>query len=177
MKVCYICKLTLRAADYYPSSKAKDGLQHACKKCMREYANGRRRLEMLDPIKAEARRAKERAAVEARRIKDPARMRAITTDSLLRKTYGLSLKEFSALSAAQGDVCAICGSKCGNYSRLSVDHDHETGAIRGLLCNTCNRGVGLMKDNPAVLRAAAEYLEKAAERAAPQLKVLRGGKP
>jgi hypothetical protein len=89
----------------------------------------------------------------------PGRIREITTNSLLRKLYGLTLKEFLVISAAQNDVCAICDNKCTNYSRLSVDHDHDTGKIRGLLCNRCNRAMGLFQDNPDILRKAATYLE------------------
>lgn len=50
--------------------------------------------------------------------------------------------------------------ECGNYSRLSVDHDHQTGKIRGLLCNNCNRAIGLLKDSSDILYKAAKYIEK-----------------
>jgi hypothetical protein len=66
--------------------------------------------------------------------------------------------------AAQHDVCAICHEpetveKYGRVQPLSVDHDHVTGQVRRLLCNSCNRGIGYFRDNPVLLRAAAEYLE------------------
>ena len=57
------------------------------------------------------------------------------------------------------DVCDICG-KVQTSRKLSLDHDHETMAIRGWLCNSCNRGLGYFGDDPAALRAAAEYLER-----------------
>lgn len=64
---------------------------------------------------------------------------------------------------AQGGVCAICRKPADPYgvraaSRLHVDHDHLTGAVRALLCNNCNRGIGYLADSPELLRAAADYI-------------------
>lgn len=56
-------------------------------------------------------------------------------------------------------MCAVCG-KPPTEQRLSVDHSHETGEVRGLLCNNCNSGIGRFKDNPETLVAAAVYLMK-----------------
>lgn len=67
------------------------------------------------------------------------------------KKYGITVAQLVAL----GDDCLICGSP-----GTCVDHDHETGAVRGLLCRPCNQALGFMRDDPARLRAAASYLEK-----------------
>lgn len=77
----------------------------------------------------------------------------------LRDRYGMSLEEYYALFDRQGGVCAICLETCSSGRRLAVDHDHETGHIRGLLCGKCNRGAGLFDDDPSKLYAAALYLE------------------
>lgn len=55
-------------------------------------------------------------------------------------------------------VCAIC--KRRPNTRLNIDHDHVTGDIRGLLCPNCNRAIGLFRDDPGIMRHAAEYIEK-----------------
>jgi len=73
-----------------------------------------------------------------------------------RRRYGLTKADVDRLRAAQGDRCAICG----DCSPGHLDHDHESGAVRALLCQRCNNGLGLLKDDPAVLRAAAEYVER-----------------
>lgn len=73
-------------------------------------------------------------------------------------TYGLEKGEYDKLFQAQGGVCAICRQP--RKQRLSVDHDHKTGMVRGLLCRMCNgRLLTAAKDKPEVLRAAADYLD------------------
>ncbi|TAL45425.1 MAG: hypothetical protein EPN91_02105 [Salinibacterium sp.] len=79
--------------------------------------------------------------------------------------YGISRADYEAMRSRQNDLCAICSNpetaigRGGTPRLLSVDHDHATGAIRALLCVSCNTALGHMKDNPERLRAAATYLE------------------
>jgi hypothetical protein len=70
--------------------------------------------------------------------------------------YGISLSQWNEMFHSQCGKCAICGQ----VDNLHVDHNHATGAVRALLCGTCNRGIGQLKDDPQVVRAAAEYLER-----------------
>lgn len=85
----------------------------------------------------------------------------------LKALYGLTVERYDEMLKAQGGVCAICGNpqKWGKTSRdnLCVDHDHETGAVRGLLCNGCNRAVGFFGDDPVILARAISYLARAKE--------------
>lgn len=76
--------------------------------------------------------------------------------SVLRK-YGLSTADYDAMLTAQSGLCAICSNPPGKI-RLHVDHDHETGEVRGLLCAACNRGIGSLRDDPALLLSALAYL-------------------
>ncbi len=83
--------------------------------------------------------------------------------------YGLSVDGYNSMLLEQGGVCAICRRPesqvmKGTRQSLTVDHDHETGHVRGLLCGNCNRGMGQLGDDAVRLRAAAEYLEKASLR-------------
>lgn len=84
--------------------------------------------------------------------------------SALVSRYRISAADYSAMLEAQRGVCAI-SQHPPEQKRLFVDHDHETGVVRGLLCYKCNTGLGCFEDNPAMLRAAAEYLETRKERA------------
>ena len=76
------------------------------------------------------------------------------------RRYGLTLEQYDAMVAAQQNRCAICGmdGTKSTHGKLYVDHDHATGAVRGLLCHGCNTALGLFADDPARLVAAAEYL-------------------
>lgn len=78
----------------------------------------------------------------------------------VEKTYGITAEQYDALYKAQGGRCAICRRATGAARRLAVDHNHQTGEVRGLLCKPCNRyGLGMFaRDNPEVLDRAAEYL-------------------
>lgn len=82
----------------------------------------------------------------------------------LRRSFGLELHEYEEMFKKQGGVCAICheperGMRGGYPISMAVDHDHETGAIRGLLCRGCNQGVGNFNEDPDRLKKAAAYLE------------------
>jgi ribosomal protein S14 len=74
--------------------------------------------------------------------------------------YGLTLEGYESLFAAQKGLCAICKEAMPGEQLLSVDHDHATGDVRGLLCPICNLGLGYFKDSPERLRSAAEYLDR-----------------
>lgn len=80
--------------------------------------------------------------------------------SKLRRRYGLTLEQHDAMLAAQNGVCAICcrPEEHKKYTRLSVDHDHDTGKVRGLLCRRCNSMLANSGDDPALLIRGAQYL-------------------
>lgn len=81
----------------------------------------------------------------------------------ISRVYGLTRGAYAAMLEGQGGGCAICGTTHpGNKRRhFAVDHDHDTGKVRGLLCMGCNRALGMMSDDAALLRKAAEYIEAA----------------
>jgi hypothetical protein len=72
-----------------------------------------------------------------------------------KKTYDMTPEEAAELIASQGGKCGICLVRVAKH----VDHDHETGRVRGALCFSCNAALGNLKDSPALLRRAAAYLE------------------
>lgn len=75
----------------------------------------------------------------------------------LKVVYGLSPEQYDSLLSRQRNACAICQAIF--VDTPNVDHDHDTGVVRGLLCSHCNRMLGMARDNSVVLRAAASYLE------------------
>lgn len=76
----------------------------------------------------------------------------------MKLKYGLTRGQFMDLLAEQGGVCAICQEAEILEAYLTVDHCHDTGEVRGLLCRACNGGLGLFRDDPSRLEAALEYL-------------------
>lgn len=79
-------------------------------------------------------------------------------DAHVVKTYGLPPGRYAQMMLEQDGVCAVCGNACVTGRRLAVDHDHNTGAVRGLLCIRCNRAVGYLRDDPETALRLADYL-------------------
>jgi Autographiviridae endonuclease VII len=79
---------------------------------------------------------------------------------LLKKNFGLTNKEYKDLLKKQNYSCAICEDINPDGKRLAVDHNHITGEIRGLLCNSCNTGLGKFLDSQFLLNKASKYVIK-----------------
>src|SRR5262245_46898769 len=80
---------------------------------------------------------------------------------VFKRVYGISLEDYDVMFERQGGACSIC-KRTG--VTLCVDHCHLTGEVRGLLCIRCNSALGFCSDDPALLQAAAEYLQAARNR-------------
>lgn len=81
--------------------------------------------------------------------------------SVRLRQFGLTIEQYEAMLEGQKGRCLICGTTKSSANRLlSVDHDHATGSVRGLLCNNCNTGLGLFQDSVKLLRAATRYLNR-----------------
>ncbi len=83
----------------------------------------------------------------------------------LKRQYKITLEQYNNMFIFQGGVCAICGRpetvKLKNIvKRLSVDHNHITGKVRGLLCRNCNQALGLLNENPVVIKNLLGYIIK-----------------
>ena len=84
--------------------------------------------------------------------------------ALLKSRYGITYEEFCQMHFDQCEMCAVCGCHIGIIKSdggpptAHVDHDHETGKIRGLLCGNCNLGLGMFKDDKEILNDAIDYL-------------------
>ena len=98
---------------------------------------------------------------------------ALMRDRQFKNLYGIGVDDYQRMLGDQHGVCAICEQPERAKSRwnangeprwLSVDHDHATGAVRSLLCNSCNHALGAMHDDPSLLRRAADYLDRHASK-------------
>ena len=90
-------------------------------------------------------------------VKYPDRIR----NAKLIKKYGITLEDYKEMLAGQGSVCAVCGClELGRKGLLHVDHDHNSGKVRALLCQSCNVCMGAAKDDPELLDKLAAYIRK-----------------
>ena len=79
----------------------------------------------------------------------------------LKRNYGLTFEEFESMLSDQDNCCAVCGGKetYGRHKRFTVDHNHSTGKVRGLLCHRCNTAIGLVNEDIHTLKSMIQYLE------------------
>lgn len=152
LRTCSKCGETNPATSEFFPQKGK-GLRRRCRLCHAEYY---RNYVKDNHEKVKATRKKYRLA-------NPERTKRWRRNNCL-KQYGLTQETFDDMLKAQGGVCAICGSADPRKKGCSfaVDHDHNTGAVRGLLCAHCNRGLGLFGESQSTLEKAAMYLARSA---------------
>lgn len=142
-KVCSKCGKEKPVSEFYRRTASKDGLNASCKECTKKAAAERRERQRKSMVLEDARRA------DAQKRRN------------LQRLYGISLEEYEKMFYEQGRCCAICRRAADDFDRdLAVDHDHNTGKVRGLLCPDCNRGLGGFNDDIELIRKALRYLEK-----------------
>ncbi len=154
-KTCSSCQINKPVAEFGKQSVRPDGLEVACKACMKEraakrYEDPKTRKRILD---ATARWRERNPDADA--------------DKHLRRKYGITLERYNELFEAQGGVCALCKKgeatkrrkKGEGRERLAVDHCHDTGRVRGLLCFKCNTAIGSLGDTEEDARRVVEYLK------------------
>ena len=142
MKTCNKCNETKELTEYYKNIGEKDGLQRACKECGKKI----KKIYYSDPRK-----------------KIIARHTFIR--NFLKRTYGITYKEYRVLLKNQNERCAICFEsetqtdyRSKKVKMLAVDHCHTNNKVRSLLCRRCNQVLGLVKENKIILKTMIDYL-------------------
>lgn len=157
LSVCQDCENRLTDENWTPSMQKYK--RYVCGPC---WTIRQRKYAAADPLRNEKQRMqrKNRMAnwTEAQHLEHS---RKRYNNWLIRK-YGIGLKEYEQLLESQLMGCAVCATKePGGRGGFHLDHCHGTKKIRGLLCSNCNLMIGLAKDRPEILKAAADYLERA----------------
>ena len=141
-KKCTVCGKFLPKDLFYKRVASEDGKAYRCKPCDREAGTAYRK------------RHKERDRKNRR-------------DETRRRKYGLSEEGYNNILSSQDGKCSICSqtvthgwSKNHDKHRACIDHCHETGVVRGILCSMCNKGIGLLGDNVGGLEKALAYLKR-----------------
>ena len=135
MKLCTKCGCEKDVSDFPRRSAVRDGLSSWCKQCHNAWA--------------------------ATHYKRP-ESRPKYLNRMYKSKYDLTYDQVVEMWELQGFACAVCGAKnrLGKNNWPSVDHDHATGRVRGLLCHDCNTFLGFAKDDPAILARGIAYLEE-----------------
>lgn len=136
-KVCTRCKQPRPVARFHLRNKRGTTLRAWCKDCT----------------------AREMPRKKARTI-FPGCSKASPVEQHLFYAYGLRLHQYDEMLQRQAGACGICRELPASGKKLFVDHDHSTGRIRGLLCDLCNRGIGMLKEREEVFLSAISYLKK-----------------
>jgi len=141
---CTKCKSIKLPSAFWNDKRRRSGLTAWCKACKSSHQKELRKKDIDKHRAREKRRYWDNKTSEQER-------------HLVRK-YGITFDDYDRMLSEQGGSCAICGLPEPTNKKLDVDHCHETGQVRGLLCTSCNRMLGHSGDRESVLIAAAEYL-------------------
>lgn len=170
MKVCLKCKEEKPFSLFSKNKRNKDGYQIYCKKCKSlEYLNNKDRYLAKAKEnywdKREEKIEYRRQYYKENREKVLAGMKRyhqanphVKREHYLKINYGITNDDYQTLLTSQNHQCAVCGDS-PEYN-LVVDHNHDTGEIRGLLCQPCNQALGLLKDSPEIIQSAQNYLKE-----------------
>jgi hypothetical protein len=133
-KLCVVCKEWLNwENDFYLRSNRTDSVQTKCKKCWN----------------------KDR---ENRRKRDPEKYKSNLRNRKLKQKFGITLDIYNDMFNKQKGLCFICQQNTDNFHKIGVDHNHETGQVRKLLCSQCNTGIGHAKEDYNILLKMIWYL-------------------
>lgn len=160
-KICTRCKEKKEnTTEFFRLRKDRGTLQTICRNCeAKRSAEWMKKNPFRDYSDEQKQKRYEYAARWREKNKD--KIKQYSRKSDLKRRFELSLEDYNKMLEEQDGGCIICGkTKEENKQNLSVDHDHESGKIRGLLCDTCNRGLGYFKDDPELIINAAKYLKK-----------------
>lgn len=150
-KQCPQCGITKVSTSFYANKNIKDGLHTTCKECCAVNSKIRRELP--------GNRERDNEAQKRWRA-NPKNKRSIISSSYISK-YGITLTCYEEMLKEQDSRCYICGIEDQyNGKPLYVDHCHSKQQVRKLLCQHCNSGLGMFKDNPKLLIKAADYLKE-----------------
>ncbi len=158
MKKCICCEKE-KLHKEFRSRGWKNGKQRQDSHC-RVCRNEKERLDRINnPEKHKKIYAKKYWA-------NPQKYRLKARKIQVKRDYGITYEQYMIMLKKQNDMCSICGEKEivvteRVLNKLSIDHDHTTGQIRGLLCGNCNRAIGMFQENIDILASAISYLQNA----------------
>ena len=135
MKKCTKCGIEKPLSEFHKDRTTKTGVRSMCKTCYSDfhssyYQNNTEKVKLKNK------------------------------KQWLKRKYNMEINQFQSIKIKQKGNCAICNTKLEDGFLVHVDHDHETGNVRGILCRWCNTGLGNFKDSMVNLKSALRYLKK-----------------
>lgn len=153
IKRCYVCERWLPRTGYCFSNntRIRDGLDNICRKCNKD--------------KSKSLRSSDEKKQKVRLLKIKEYKKSVPNyekNTKLKQLYNISYDDWNKLRLLQNNQCAICKHffNLDKPKLIHVDHDHITGVIRSLLCHYCNSALGLLKEDPAIIKNMLLYIEK-----------------
>lgn len=184
MKQCTKCRKDKPNTDFHRDNTKKSGLGPRCKLCKNSASANRRLRNSKSPTSlVRSREQAERVQTnkthkvctscgKIKPLKDYHKMQSgllgrkasckiCVRHKAQQSRYGITEQQYNELLKSQNNSCALCSTQePGGKGCFHIDHDHQTGEVRGLLCHQCNTGLGLFKDNPDTLQKAIHYLNR-----------------
>lgn len=152
-KFCHKCGQTKPATEFFRRQLPRTGYQPQCKQCRK---SAQRNKYKTDP---EWRRHNIDRTIQYRK-NNSEKAKQWNRKTYLKTRYGIGLVEFNDMIEQQNHRCAICQNIFTEDNDACVDHNHQTGKMRQLLCSFCNSGLGYFRDNPQILLRATTYLKE-----------------
>lgn len=147
-KICKKCHKEKLLTEFWVRQNTKDNRFGSCMECERSLASYR--------FHNNGNKEKQKIVWKKWKQENPDKVK----NQWLKLYYNITLQEYNELFENQNGCCAICGVHQSSLKKsLSVDHDHASGIVRGLLCSKCNTGLGQFNDNKEILKLALLYLE------------------
>lgn len=176
MKKCNVCSRTKSLDEFYKDKKMVSGVRNNCKACHIEqetnryhdnrehtpdfYSESKRKKPSVPRPKSQKRARKPYRYADGRKGNDTSHPHYIRIDSC--RKLGITIYDYEKMYEEQGGRCKICNIHESELKKkLGIDHCHNTGTVRGLLCFNCNVGIGHLRDDPEILLKAIEYITSA----------------
>jgi hypothetical protein len=165
--ICSKCKENKPESDFTIDKRRASGKGSWCKTCFVQYRK-EYHIEHSKELNAKSSQWAKNNPDKVRKngLKYRSSHREEEKNRALKYKYSLSSEDYENILEKQNGVCVVCGreetavDRNGNIKKLQVDHDHITGEIRGLLCSTCNRGIGYLQDDIYIVEKALQYLKE-----------------